>query len=120
MKILFRIRYVLFMVSLTILLYGILRPESPPNLFNQSDKLMHVFAFLGFSLITRFAFCCRKFVWLALFLSAPSLEFLQHYVQITRQFSWADVAGNLSGLVCALVVWKIILKESVEKNFNKN
>jgi len=109
---LYRIRYVLFLICFSILLWGILRPETPPQPFDNADKFFHFVAFLGFSLITRFAFCHKAIwlVWIALFLSAPSLEFLQHYIQPTRHFSLGDAAGNLSGVVTAFVLWKLLFK----------
>ena len=109
---LYRIRYALFLICLATLLYGILRPESPPQLFTQSDKYLHFVAFLGFSLATRFAFCHKAIwaVWIALVMSAPGLEFLQHYLQASRQFSWGDVAGNLSGVIAAFIIWKLFHK----------
>lgn len=108
---LYKLRYWFFLGCLALLLWGILRPESPPYLFDDSDKWLHFIAFLGFSLTTRFAFCNRAIwlVWILLMISAPALEFLQHYLQSSRQFSWGDAAGNLSGVFVAFVIWKLIL-----------
>lgn len=112
MQFLYRIRYFLFLICLVILLYGILRPESPPNLFSDSDKFLHFIAFFGFSLVTRFAFCKKAIwlVWLVLFLSAPGLEYLQHDLQASREFSIGDIMGNLSGVITAFILWKLVLK----------
>ena len=117
MHFLYRIRYFLFLVCSVILLYGILRPESPPNLFTHSDKYLHFIAFFGFSLVTRFAFCNKGIwlVWLALFLSAPGLEYLQHYLQVSREFSKGDMLGNLSGVVTAFILWKLLLKHYLNR-----
>ena len=117
MSYLYRWRYLIFLTCLLVLLWGILRPETPPQPFQNADKWMHFIAFLGFSLATRFAFCHKAIwlVWIALFLSAPSLEYLQHYLQATRHFSWGDVAGNLSGVVAAFIIWKLFLKRFFAK-----
>lgn len=120
MLLIYRFRYVLFLICLAVLLWGILRPAPPPMLFAQSDKWLHFMAFLGFSLTTRFAFCHRAIwlVWIMLLLSAPGLEFLQVTLQTTRQFSWGDVAGNLSGVITALLIWMLFIR-SLPESLNK-
>lgn len=115
---LYQFRYVIFLVCLSILLWGIFRPESPPQPFDNADKIWHTLAFFGFSLTARFAFCHKAIwlVWIVLALSAPTLEYLQGLLQTSRQFSYGDMLGNLSGVVLAFTVWKLLLKT----NFNEN
>jgi hypothetical protein len=106
-------------MSLSLLLWGVLRAQTPPDLFNQSDKWMHFLAFFGFSLATCFAFCkhvsWRVWVWALLLFSAPGLEYLQHYLQATRHFSLGDVAGNVSGVVGAWPLWRVYLFKVSDK-----
>jgi len=93
-------------------LWGIFRPESPPKPFENADKIWHTLAFFGFSLAARFAFCNKAIwlVWIVLVVSAPTLEYLQGLLQTSRQFSYGDMLGNLSGVMLAFIVWKLLLK----------
>lgn len=104
------LRIPLFILCFSVLLWGLLRPESPPDLFNHSDKWMHFVAFFGFALVSRFAFTSLHagWIWPMLFFAAPGLEYLQHYLQPHRTFSWADVAANTSGVITALGLWSLI------------
>ncbi|EXJ10793.1 VanZ family protein [Nitrincola nitratireducens] len=104
------LRLPLFVLCTAVLLWGLLRPESPPDLFDHSDKWMHLIAFLGLALVSRFAFISLRglWVWPLLFLAAPGLEYLQHLVQPHRTFSWADVAANITGVLIALGLWAVI------------
>lgn len=112
MKTLFRFRYVIFFLSLSVLFWSIFRPEPPPKLFHESDKLFHVLAFFGFALITRFTFCRKTLwlVWLALLCSSLLLEYLQHVIQSHRHFSEQDALANLTGAVLAFIVWRLVIQ----------
>ena len=105
-------RFTLFIICTAILLYGLLRPESPPNLFDDSDKALHLLAFGGVSLSARIAFLRAPawLLWGALLLCAPLSEWLQFKLQSSRQFSWLDISANLSGIILAAIGWWILSK----------
>lgn len=100
-------RYVLFTACILALCYGLFRPESPPDLFEQSDKFLHLLAFGAVAFNSRLAFP-RVSAWLfwgLLFLLAPLLEWLQHRLQPSRQFSLEDILANLLGVLLGLIAW---------------
>lgn len=95
-------------ILLSLLLVGLyigLRPEPPPYLFTDGDKLLH-FAFLfGVVVMARFAFPRLQLPYLtvlALFF-AVLLESTQDVLQPTRVFAWEDVIANVSGAICAVI-----------------
>ncbi len=112
LSLLFRYRFAIFFVTLTILLWGIFRPTPPPDIFTHSDKYMHLIAFFGFSLAARFAFIQQNgvLIWLNLMITAPLLEYLQHFFQNQRQFSLEDALANFLGVMLALLIWKLFAK----------
>ncbi|GLX14886.1 MULTISPECIES: hypothetical protein [Pseudomonas] len=97
----------LFLACCALLAYGLFRPEPPPDLFNESDKFLHLIAFGGLSLVTRFAFPGTPgwLLWPLLFIQAPLSEWLQHLLQPTREFSTMDVLANFCGIALALLFW---------------
>lgn len=99
-----------FAVCLAVLLYGMFRPESPPELFEQSDKLLHLLAFGALALSARLAFprFPSGLLWGTLLALAPFLEWLQHYLQSGRQFSELDIAANLVGVALAWLGWRFL------------
>ncbi|GKT11800.1 MAG: hypothetical protein ISEC1_P2078 [Thiomicrorhabdus sp.] len=111
MNFLYRFRFLLFVCCLSLLLWGILRSELPPKLFEDSDKLLHLLAFMGLGLTARFAFNQLNgwWLWSVLLISAPSLEVLQHWLQPQRFFSGFDALFNMIGVLLALVVWKLLM-----------
>ena len=95
-------------VLLGLLLVGLyigFRPEPPPYLFTDGDKLLH-FAFLfGVVIMARVAFPRLQLPYLtvlALFF-AVMLESTQDVLQPTRVFAWEDVIANVSGAICAVI-----------------
>lgn len=101
-------RFCLFALCCGLLGYGLFRPESPPDFFDDSDKLMHLLAFGALSLSARLAFVRVPgwLLWGLLLVAAPLLEWLQHKWQPYRQFSQADMLANLLGvLLAALGCW---------------
>ena len=100
-------RFLLFLVCCAALAYGLFRPESPPDLFDDSDKLMHLLAFGALGLSARLAFIRVSgwLLWGVLLLIAPLLEWLQHEWQPYRQFSQADMLANLLGVALAALGW---------------
>ena len=113
----FKVRWLLFVLCLSVLCYGLFRPESPPNPFSHSDKVLHCLAFFGFSIIARFAFInsTNIFIWLCLGALAPASEYLQHYFQSYRTFSWLDVLANATGITLAWLVWRAIQEVKAKK-----
>jgi len=109
-----RHRLALFCACLAVFCYGVFRPESPPELFNESDKAMHVLAFLGLGLCGALAAYGRRGawgVWPALAAAAPLVEWLQHALQpATRDFSLGDIGGNLAGAALAAFAWWLALR----------
>ncbi|OIN07909.1 hypothetical protein [Oceanisphaera psychrotolerans] len=107
MALLFRLRLVIFFMFLVALFYGLFRPTPPPDLFGDSDKYMHLVAFFCLGVSARFAFVRLPgaWVWGALLASAPLLEYLQHYFQPHRTFSWFDALANAGGVLLALGCW---------------
>ncbi|WP_269499616.1 hypothetical protein [Castellaniella sp. S9] len=109
-----RHRLALFCVCLAVFCYGVFRPESPPELFYESDKAMHVLAFMGLGLCAALAACGHRWawaVWPALIAAAPLVEWLQHALQpATRDFSLGDITGNLIGVALAALVWGLVLR----------
>lgn len=103
-------RLLLFSISLIILLYGLLRPEQPPELFNHSDKLWHLLGFGAVSLAARLAFIRAPawLLWGTLALCAPLSEWLQHWLQPSRYFSWNDIYANLIGVLLAAIGWWLL------------
>ncbi|SHM92991.1 hypothetical protein [Phytopseudomonas punonensis] len=100
-------RKLLFLACCAGLAYGLFRPEPPPDLFEESDKLLHLIAFVGLALVTRIAFPSTPglLLWPLLYIQAPLLEWLQHVLQPTREFSVMDVLANLCGISIALMLW---------------
>lgn len=88
------------------LLYGLLRPESPPDFFDHSDKLLHVLAFSGLACLTRIAYPMFSGIvlWLILMVLAPSLEALQAVFQPHRVFSVGDVVANVTGVLLGFLL----------------
>lgn len=101
------VRKLLFLACCAVLAYGLFRPEPPPDLFDESDKFLHLIAFGGLSLVTRIAFPSTPgwLLWPLLYIQAPLLEWLQHVIQPVREFSPLDVLANLCGISLALVLW---------------
>lgn len=106
------IRRCLFVIYTALLIYGLFRPEGPPSLFKNSDKVLHFLAFAGFAFSTRLAFARESAwkVWTLIVLWAPVSETLQHQIQPSRYFSWLDICANLSGVAIGALCWWIACK----------
>lgn len=105
------LRRSVFLIYTALLIYGLFRPEGPPSLFKNSDKMLHFLAFAGFAFFTRLAFpkAAAWKVWALIILWAPISEALQHQVQPSRYFSWLDIVANLTGVASGALCWWIIL-----------
>ncbi|SDI09219.1 hypothetical protein SAMN05216588_11169 [Pseudomonas flavescens] len=97
----------LFLACCAVMAYGLFRPEPPPDLFEESDKFLHLAAFTGLALVSRIAFARTPgwLLWGLLYLQAPLLEWLQHSLQPHREFSHLDILANLCGISIALALW---------------
>ena len=100
----------LFVFFTAALLYGVFRPEPPPELFAHSDKAGHVLIFFAVALSGRLAGISLPDwsywpLWASL---AMTLEYLQGMLRPLRIFSIEDAYANLTGVVAALVVWLVI------------
>ncbi len=87
-------------------MYGIFRPTPPPMIFEQSDKLGHVSAFLALALTARVAMNRMSAIifWLVMLLLAFGLEYLQGEFRPFRVFSAGDVYANILGVLLALII----------------
>ncbi len=106
----FRLKPTFFVVCCALMLYGLFRPQSPPDLFEQSDKALHLLAFGALALSSRLAFERLPGwpLWGVLFALAPLLEWLQHLVQPVRQFSQDDILANALGVLLAWLTWQAL------------
>lgn len=104
------LRLGLFVLCAALLCYGLFRPESPPQLFEQSDKLLHVLAFAALALSARLAFgrVPGWLLWGVLLAFAPVAERLQQLWQPARHFSLHDALANVLGVALALLAWWLL------------
>lgn len=107
---LWRCRRGLFVLCLLVFCYGVFRPEPPPDLFQDSDKFLHVLAFAGLSWSAGLAFdrAPAWLVWPVLAAMAPLVEWLQHVAQPMREFSPGDIQANFAGVALGYVAWLAI------------
>lgn len=100
------VRLALFLGCFTVLLYGLFRPQSPPDLFSHSDKWMHLLAFCALGLCARLAFWHwpAHMLWSLLLLSGPLLEYAQQVLQPARAFSSMDALANAAGVLLAMLL----------------
>lgn len=98
-----------FLVCCVLLAYGLFRPTPPPELFEESDKVGHLLAFLALALTARLAFprLPAALLWSSMLLLAPAMEGAQHWLQPTRQLSLMDAGANFAGVVLALLGWRL-------------
>ena len=113
------VRWAVFSLVSGVVLYGLFRPTSPEMIFEHSDKVGHVIAFLFLALTGRWAlFKYSKLgFWLSMFVLAFLLEFLQGQVRPLRLFSMEDAYANGVGVLLALVVCTIY-KYNNKKSLN--
>lgn len=99
-----------FLACCAAFVYGVFRPELPPQLFEDSDKALHVLAFAALALSMRLAFVRVRGLWLwsLLVALAPLVEWLQHALQPSRHFSLGDIHANLLGVGVALAASALI------------
>ena len=99
-----------FLCCMAMVLYGMFRPESPPEVFSHSDKWGHVLAFMALSVTGRLAFTALTgwAFWSMMLAVAPLLEGLQGALRPLRHFSLGDAAANVIGVLLALLLWALL------------
>lgn len=89
-----------------LVLYALFRPVPPEMIFEQSDKVGHVLAFIALALTGRLALQIRPlFLWGLMFILAFVLEWLQGELRPLRLFSHKDVYANMLGVLLAMLVF---------------
>ncbi|MFC6670560.1 hypothetical protein [Marinobacterium aestuariivivens] len=89
------------------MLYGLFRTAPPPDLFQQSDKALHLMAFAALTLTGRAALARLPAAafWSLFLVLGPIAELAQHWLQPVRTFSLADALANLTGVLLAAGFW---------------
>lgn len=104
--------WIVFVLALGALLFGIFNPEPPPRLFHNADKYEHLIAFAVVSVLgglyIRHRLLCL-FYWLMWFGLAYGLEYGQGMYLPKRTFDIYDVYANLGGVFLAFCIWLLIL-----------
>ena len=100
----------MFVIFSGVLLYGLFRPTSPPDVFASSDKVGHVLMFFAVSLSCRLSKVAIPDwlhwpLWASL---AVALEYLQGAVRPLRIFSIEDAYANVAGVLLGLLGWLVI------------
>ena len=108
-------RWLPFLLCAAALAYGVFRRQPPPEFFLQSDKVLHVLAFTGLALCTRLAIYSAPVRWvvLGLLCAAVGTEYLQHWVQPLRMFSFYDAASNMVGVMLGLLCWAVLMQTAL-------
>ncbi|OMH25774.1 hypothetical protein BGP75_24945 [Motiliproteus sp. MSK22-1] len=96
-----------FLLCLLVVLYGILQPVPSRQLFVNSDKIIHVLAFICLALTARIAVPQGNWIWLVIFCLAPLLEYLQGQLSPLRSYSLEDGYANVVGVLIALIFVKL-------------
>ncbi|WP_415905223.1 hypothetical protein ACMXYW_03395 [Neptuniibacter sp. QD48_55] len=106
--------WVIFLLALAALAYGIFRPSPPERIFENSDKAGHFIAFFSVSFMGRLALykISSWIYWSSWFLLAGLLEHLQGALQPSRHFSIEDAYANAVGVVIAIIVCLVASKIS--------
>lgn len=89
-------------------LYGLFRPAPPEIIFEHSDKVGHIIAFLALTITSRIVFITppQRVFWSSMFLLAFLLEYLQGQFRPLRLFSFEDAYANALGVSLALAILK--------------
>jgi len=108
-----RIVWGAFLLVLIAVLYALFRPAPPEMIFENSDKVGHVVAFMMLGVTARFALLKLSSVsfWLILFSLAFVLEYLQGVLRPLRVFSIEDVLANGIGVLLAFLLFYKVFKK---------
>ncbi len=109
------VRWTLFWLVSAVVLYAMFRPIPPESLFDHSDKVGHILAFMILSLSGRMALFMLPKVgfWLPMLLAAVVLEYLQGEIRPLRSFSMGDIYANLTGVLVALIMLEWFLRDAL-------
>ena len=101
----FWLRTLLFIAVCAGLLYTGLRSEPIAQLFDQEDKLHHLFGFFALAFSCRLAFLRVKLHWIALgcLLAGVAIEYAQALIPL-RTASLYDALANTLGVALGLAV----------------
>src|SRR5690606_13588114 len=107
----------LFGFCFAALVYAVFRPEPPPELFTNSDKLGHLVAFGLVALSATFAFPDSKIRVISLLLvMAPLMEVLQGMLNPARMASHEDALANVTGVLLAGVCYQLLQSAAERKS----
>ena len=97
-------------------LYVGFRPEPPPYLFTDGDKLLHFVFLFAVVVMARLAFPQFRLSYLTILALtfAVALESAQDVLQPTRVFAWEDVIANVSGASCAVIFLALLSRFRVQ------
>jgi len=107
------VRWTLFLLVSVVVLYAMFRPTPAETLFDHSDKLGHILAFMILGLSGRLALyrLPKAAFWLPMLLAAVVSEYLQGEILPLRSFSVGDIYANLAGVLLALVMLEWFLRD---------
>ncbi len=103
-------RYVLLVLLLGVVCYGVFNETPPPRIMGMSDKAGHLLAFASLSMYGLIALPRRLLGWFvgAVLVLAVGSEFIQDWLLPHRQFAVFDMLANLAGMSVALGVWLVV------------
>ncbi len=107
-----------FLLSIAIVLYAYFRPLPPEDLFEHSDKLGHIVAFLALGLTARLALPAVKGMvfWPTIIAMAPLFEYLQGAFRPLRIYNEYDVYANLVGVLLAMLITRLFAEVLARKS----
>ena len=99
-------RWGLFLLCLSAVIYGNLKPTPPEQVFPHADKAGHGISFIALAISAKLAMyrLHSLSVWSSLILFCFLLEYLQGILRPLRTFSMEDAYANAFGVLIALVV----------------
>jgi len=113
------VRWSLFLLVTSIVLYAVFRALPPKQIFEHSDKVGHIVAFSIWGLTGRLALVSlsKTYFWLPMVVLAFLLEYLQGEFQPLRVFSLDDAYANLIGVIIAFVMAKLFFMKKRKLSF---
>ena len=100
-------RYIVFILLVGVVFYGVFNETAPPRFMGMSDKIGHMLAFAALSFCGLVVLPKRYLAWFvaAILVLAVGSEFVQDWLLPYRQFAVLDLLANLAGASAALCVW---------------
>jgi VanZ family protein len=92
-------------IFFAILSYGLFRDAPPPHFFYNSDKWLHVGAFMILVIWSRFAFSKIPTITILSLITvfAMIIEPVQSYISPHRTASWFDFGANIIGILLGML-----------------